>query len=175
MHPTAACWLVLPYPWPIRGDVCPNNRRRLRGGHLGNGRILHPQPVRCHPAATANGILLQFSRLAMHHDDRRRVRLHLDGGRELRQLRAAAAAGNRRVLRGGWHLLRDDAGRLLRNVVERRELRPEHLRPTSHRLVLRRRRLLLGDDSGRLLRHVEQWRQLHAEYLRPAHRLVLCR
>ena len=155
--------------------MCPNNRRRLRGGHLGNGRILHPQPVRCHPAATANGILLQFSRLAMHHDDRRRVRLHLDGGRELRQLRAAAAAGNRRVLRGGWHLLRDDAGRLLRNVVERRELRPEHLRP-ANRFLLRRRWHLLGDDAGRLLRYVEQWRDMFARPVRhtaTGYRLVL--
>ena len=116
---------------------------------------------------TANGILLQFSRLAMHHDDRRRVRLHLDGGRELRQLRAAAAAaaGNRRVLRCRWLLLRDDAGRLLRYVVERRRLYAEYLRTANrfllralYKRMLRFHRINVRDYFG----NVDEWRRLPA-------------
>ena len=127
--------------------------------------------MRCTPtaAATGNGIVLQSSRLAMHHDDRRRVRLHLDGGRELRELRAATAAINGRLLLGG-RVLRDDPVGLhqhWRRVSRRGDfLHARPVRRPANRFLLRRRRLLLRDHRRRLLRHVEQWRQLHAQPVR---------
>ena len=90
-------------------------------------------------------------------------------------MRRTATAGNGFLLRRRWHLLGDDAGRLHRHVVERRELRPEHLRP-ANRFLLRRRWHLLGDDAGRLLRYVEQWRDMFARPVRhtaTGYRLVL--
>ena len=126
----------------------------------------------------AHRLVLQFCRLVLHHDDRRRLRLHVDGGRELRELRAAAPTGNRRVLRCSGRLLRDDADWLRQH--RRRVSRCGdflHARPVRHTaadgFLLRRRWLLLRDDSGRLLRYVVERRRLYAEHLRPANRLVL--